>query len=94
MRISIYIILQNDEWSQIKEGMLLLRECNKQYIGWCVPFRVQSNIYSLKNSCSIIYISSPFNSGLVQQAMHENCKGQKDHDKKNYLYETRLMIGI
>ena len=48
------------------------------------PF-VCNPIYSLKNSSTIIYISSPFNSGLVQQAMHENCKGQKDHDKKNNL---------
>ena len=49
------------------------------------PF-VCNPIYALlKNSSTIIYISSPFNSGLVQQAMHENCKGQKDHDKKNNL---------
>ena len=48
----------------------------------CTLF-VCNPIYTLlKNSSTIIYISSPFNSGLVQQAMHENCKGQKDHDKK------------
>ena len=32
MRNSLFIT-QNDEWSQIEERMLPLRECNKQYIG-------------------------------------------------------------
>ena len=75
MRCKIPHIFRNDEWAQIEERMLPLRECNS--VTWiiCTLFVQQ---YTLKIPI-IIYISSPLKSTLVQR-MHENCKGQRDQD--------------